>query len=130
MSDSPNRATLRKKTENAFSHRRAANEVLDSIADTQAKWNAALAKLDADADITLDTDYEATLAITDVFEADDERAGAQHKQTIRKSLRSALSHKKLADEICDAIEEMQAAHNAAMAKLDAGEIIARREALM
>ena len=119
MSDSPNRATLRRKTEVAFAHRRAANEVLDSIADTQAKWNAALAQLDADTAGALDADYSANHAISDSFEADDEQAGAAHKQTIRKALRSALSHKKLADEIADFIEEMQAAHNAAMAKLDA-----------
>lgn len=119
MSDSPNRASLRRKCEVAFSHRRAANEVLDSIADTQAKWNAAIAQLDADADGSLDTDYEDNHAISDLFEADDEQAGAQHKAILRKSLRSALSHRRLADEICDSIEEMQAAHNALMAKLDA-----------
>ena len=119
MSDSPNRATLRKKTQSAFAHRRAANEVLDSIADMQAKWNGAIAKLDADTGAALDIDYEATWAISDVFEADSHDAGAQHKATLRQSLRSALSHKRLADEICDSIEEMQAAHNALMAKLDA-----------
>ncbi len=60
-----------------------------------------------------------SLVISDLFEADDEQAGAQHKQTIRKSLRSAIAHKKLADEIADSIEEMQAANNAVLAKLDA-----------
>lgn len=119
MTDSPNRATLRRKTEVAFAHRRLANEVLDSIADSQAKWNGTIAKLDADTGAALDTNYEATWAISDLFEADEEARGAQHRATLRKSLRSALAHRKLADEICDAIEEMQAAQNALLAKLDA-----------
>ena len=119
MSDTQNRATLRRKTEVAFAHKRLANEILDSIADTQAKFNSAMDKLNADTAGALDTNYAATESITDLFEADDEKAGAQHKATLRKSLRSALAHKKLADEIADAMEEMQAAHNAAMAKLDA-----------
>jgi len=67
----------------------------------------------------LDTNYESSGAITDLFEADDVQAGAQHKATLRASLRSALAHRKLADEIADSIEEIQVAFNAMLAKLDA-----------
>ena len=242
MSDSPNRATLRRKTEAALAHRRLANEILDSIVDSQNKWNKLIAKLDADDAASLDQDYSdsagaaeitditcvadssgsldgtyfimyepsgsvafwidvddsgtiepahgadrsveittiatddadtvvagkvqaaidgdsafsaavlgavvtvtnaaegdvtdadagtsgftmdvtsqgsAALGISDLFDADAEGEDAQHKASLRKSLRSALAHKKLADEICDSIEEMQAAMNALEAKLDA-----------
>lgn len=114
-----NKASLRKKTRSAMSHKRLADEILDSLADSQAKWNAAMAKLDADTAIALDTDYAATLSISDVVEFDGEGSQAQHKRSLRESLRSALSHRKLADELADSLEEMQAAHNAMMAKLDA-----------
>jgi len=117
-----NAATLRRKMRSAMSHKRLADELLDSIKDSQEKLNATLDKLDADdADIggNLDTDYEASGAITDVFEADGESEDAQHKQSLRTSLRSALAHRRLADEIADALEEWQTAYNAWLVKLDA-----------
>lgn len=116
---SQHKASRRKSLHSAMSHRRLANEILDSIADAQAKWNATMDKLDADTAGSLDTDYEASGKITDVFEADGEGEGAQHKQSLRKSMRSALSHKKLADELVDAMEEQQTAYNAMLVKLDA-----------
>jgi hypothetical protein len=102
-----------------MSHRRLADEILDSLADVQAKWNDTMDKLDADTAGALDTDYEAVGAITDVFEADGVGSDAQHKQSLRKSLRSALAHRKLADEIADALEEMSVGYNALLVKLDA-----------
>jgi uncharacterized protein with von Willebrand factor type A (vWA) domain len=102
-----------------MAHRRLADEILDSIADTQEKFNATMDKLDADTAAALDTDYESTGAITDIFEADDEGTDAQHKRTLRETMRSAFSHKKLADEVADAMEEMQTAYNAMLVKLDA-----------
>jgi len=113
------KATLRKSMRSAVSHRRLADEILDSLADVQAKWNATMDKLDVDTAAALDTDYAATGSISDVFEADGEGSGAQHKASLRKSLRSALKHKKLADEICDALEEMSVAYNTMLVKLDA-----------
>src|SRR5688500_13680517 len=115
---SAHKATLRKSLQSALAHRRLANELLDSILDTQQKFNAAMAKLDADAALTLDIDYASTLSVTDLFEADTAGSG-QHKATLRQSLRSALMHKRLADEIADALEEMQVAYNALLVKLDA-----------
>ncbi len=111
--------TRRQSMRSAMAHRRLADELLDSINDTQSKFNDTMTKLDADSAGVLDTDYEATGAVTDIFEADDEGTEAQHKATLRKSMRSALSHKKLADEIADAIEEMQTSGDALLVKLDA-----------
>jgi len=115
---SQNKATRRQKLRSAASHRRLADEMLDSIADSQAKWNATMAKLDADTDGAIASDYESTGAITDVFEADDEGQDAQHKATLRQAMRSAFAHKRLADEIADAMEEQQTAYNTFLVKLD------------
>ena len=67
----------------------------------------------------LDTDYEASAAIASIFEADEPKLPGQHKATFRKALRSALAHRKLADEIIDSISEFQVALNALLVKLDA-----------
>lgn len=115
------KATLRVSLRSALSHRRLANELIDGIKLAQDQFNAAMDKLDADSAVALDTDYEATLAISsdEAFEADEQKAGAQHKATLRRSLRSALSHRRLADEIADSVEEAQTAINAMLVKLDA-----------
>lgn len=115
---SQHKATLRKSMRSAVSHRRLADEILDSLANVQAKWNTTMDKLDVDTAAALDTDYATTGSISDVFEADGEGSDAQHKASLRRSLRSALKHKKLADEICDALEEMSVAYNAMLVKLD------------
>lgn len=113
------KATRRQSLRSALCHRRLADQILDGLKTSQDSFNAAMDKLNADTAIALDTDYEASLAIDPTFEGDDTGTGAQHKATLRKSLRSALAHKRLADEIIDAWEEFQTAHNALMVKLDA-----------
>ena len=113
------KASRRQSMRSALAHRRAADELLDSLHDLQKKWNASMAKLDADTAVALDTDYEASGKITDVFESDASALPAQHKSTIRKTMRSALAHRRLADEICDALEELHVAYNAILVKLDA-----------
>lgn len=114
-----NKASMRKKLRSALAHKKLADELLDSIADSQAKWNSTMDKLQADNPASLDTNYASTQSVTDVFEADGENMGAQHKASLRDSLRSALAHRKLADEICDSLEEFQVAFNAMLVKLDA-----------
>lgn len=114
-----NASSLRRRLRSAVAHKRLADTLLDSLKESQTALNAALDKLDADSDVALDTDYEATLAISPVVEFDGKGTGAQHGQSLRKTLRSALAHRRLADEIADAMEEWQVAFNAWMAKLDA-----------
>jgi hypothetical protein len=113
------KASMRKKLRSALAHKKAADKLLDSIVTSQTKWNSAMAKLQADNPASLDTNYTATQAITPKYEADGEGSDAQHKVSLRNTMRSALAHRKLADELCDALEEIQTAHNALMAKLDA-----------
>lgn len=116
---SQHKATRRQSLRSALCHKKLADEILDSINRTQVAFNVTMDKLGADSAGALDTDYEATLAIDPVFEADVASTDAPHKATLRASLRSALSHRRLADEIADAIEEFQTAHTAMLVKLDA-----------
>lgn len=113
------KATRRQSMRSALAHRRLADELLDSLADSQSKFNGLVAQLDAEDKDSGNHTSVAAFAISDVFEADGEGSGAQHKASLRKSLRSALAHKKLADEIADAMEEMATAQNALVTKLDA-----------
>jgi hypothetical protein len=116
---SQNKATMRKKLRSALAHKKAADTLLDSILSTQSKWNSAMDKLQADSPVALDVNYLTTQGITPLYEADGVNLGSQHKASLRATMRSALAHRKLADELCDALEEFQTAHNALMAKLDA-----------
>jgi len=115
---SPHKSTLRKSLRSALSHKKLADELLDSLADSQTKFNSLVSQLNGQAKGVGNTATSAHL-ITDIFEADGTGTEAQHKSTLRKSLRSALSHKKLADEIADSMEELATAQNALSVKLDA-----------
>jgi len=114
---SPHKSTLRKSLRSALSHKRLADQLLDIIQDAQTKWNTTSAKIAADSAVALDIDYSG--GDTTAFDFDAKGTLAQHSATLRKSLRSALSHKWLADETIDAIEEFQTALNTLHAKLDA-----------
>lgn len=108
--------TLRQSLRSALCHKRLADQVLDIMLDAQTKWNTTSAKIAADSAVALDVDYNTGDATAFDFDA----AGtlAPHKASLRASMRSALSHKFLADEIIDAIEEFQTALNTLHAKLD------------
>jgi len=116
---SQHKATRRKSLRSAMAHRKLADTILDSIAQSQTQFNATMDKLNADTSAALDINYESSLAISSPVEFDNVESGAQHKVSLRKSLRSALAHKRLADEIADAVEEQQVAINALLVKLDA-----------
>lgn len=109
--------SLRQSLRSALSHKRLADQLLDLIVDSQNALNATSTKLAADAAGTLDTDYSAGDIAT--FDFDEAGTLAQHKTSLRKSLRSALANKWLADEIIDSIEEIQLSMNVLHAKLDA-----------
>jgi hypothetical protein len=110
------KADLRKTLRSALSHKKLADEIADSIEELQVNFNALMAKIDADA---------GTLAVGNVsgfglvaIGADSVGTEAQHKASFRKSLRSAVSHRRLADQILDAIAGIQEATNDALAQLD------------
>lgn len=114
-----NKASMRTKLRSALAHKSSADALLDGLVLTQERMNALLEKMDADDEADVDVDYEDTLVIESVFESDEAKLPAQNKASMRKVLRSALAHRKLADEICDAMEEIQVAYNALLVKLDA-----------
>ena len=114
-----NKASMRKKLRSALAHKKAADEFLDSLKDSQTKWNSAMDKLQADTPGALDVNYFSTQKISDIYQADGVNHDGQHKASLRATMRSALAHRKLADELCDALEEFATAHNALMTKLDA-----------
>jgi hypothetical protein len=111
------KTSFRKTLISALSHKRAANELIDSIAELESALYGLSVKLDAEAGTLADTDYEAILGMT-AIDADINAAGAQHKASIRKSLISALSHRRLANVILDTIIELQTQINAALVQLD------------
>jgi hypothetical protein len=117
----PHRATLRRSLQSALKHRSAANELLDGIVRAQVAMNAMLDKLDADDTADLDEDYESSTAITHMFQADEPALPARHKATLRRTFTVALSHRSLANEVVDVMEEIQTAINATLVKLDAQE---------
>lgn len=112
------RATRRQSLRSALAHKKAADRVLSVISSLQASWNATMDKLDADSAAALDTDYEASALSTESLDADSP-LGGQHKATLRQILRSALAHKKLADEIVETLEESATAYSLMLVKLDA-----------
>lgn len=115
------KADLRKALRSALAHKVLADEISDSMEEWQAAFNATLAKLDAQAGVLVDTDFADLLGVAAV-DPDAEVLGAQHKVSLRKSLKSALAHSKLADELIEAISGMQKALNDSLAALDAGSV--------
>lgn len=115
------KSTLRRTLQSSLSHRKMANEVADSIEEFQTALNAWMVKLDAESGTLNDTDYVSTLGL-DVIDSDGVGSEAQHKSSFRRSMQSALSHKRLADQILDAISGMQGAMNSSLAALDAGSV--------
>ena len=121
LGSAQHKANLRKSLINALSHKRLANEIIDSIEELRYIYEQLVAKLNAEAGTLNDTDYADTFA-TIAIDADVKGHDAQHKSSFRKSLRSALSHKRLADEIIDSIAGLQGNLNDALAVLDTGTI--------
>ncbi len=116
-SEAQHKSSFRRTLRSALSHKKLADELLDSLSELQTTQNALLTKLDAEAGTLNDIDYESTLGITAV-DSDAEGSEAQHKSSFRRSMRSALSHKKLANDILDATTGLQAAMNDALIQLD------------
>ncbi len=112
------KATQRKTLRSALKHKVAADTILDSMSSLTTNIAAARAKIAADTNLTWDTDYAATLSVK-AIDMDLPSIG-QHKRTMRQVLISSMSHRRLANEIADTIEEAQISLNALLVKMDAG----------
>jgi len=105
------RAPLRAVLKSSLSHKRLANEIVDAMEEAQVSLNAVLIQMDADGGtLSIDSTYEA-YRIADVIDPDAVGTDAQHKASLRQSLRSAISHEEMADYIIDGIATMQAGVN-------------------
>lgn len=113
------KASKRVSLRSALRHKKLADSLLDSLVTTQIAFNALMDKIDADNSATLDVDYVSTQVLDNNFAPDAAGTGAQHAATFRRTLVVALSHNALADEILDAMEEVETTHNTLLAKLDA-----------
>lgn len=101
----------------ALRHKAAADAWLDQgIAPVQAESADVQAKIAADSNGTWDTDYVATHG-TALFDTDTILIG-QYKRTLREILVNALSHKRLANAVCDLMEEVSVSYNAVLAQMD------------
>ena len=112
------KASDNRSLRSALKHKRAADTLLNDISDLETNVAGAAAKVAADTNTTWDTDYAALWAVAET-EWDETGTDAQHKASLRRVMRSALSHKKLADEMVDAMEEAQVSMNAVLAQMDA-----------
>lgn len=120
-SGDPYKVSMRKVMQSALAHRRLANELVDSLEEMQTAYTALLVKLNAESGTLNDKTYVSLLAV-DVIPADDEGTDAQHKTSLRTSLRSAMANAALADKVMDAMVDMQESFNAALALLDTAAI--------
>ena len=112
-----NKADMRKILISALSHKKLANEIIDSVEELQVAFNQLLAKIDAEAGTLNDTNYASLLSV-EVIDSYSAGSEAQHKAPFRKSLQKAVAHKKLANELLDAVSGAQEAFNNALAQLD------------
>lgn len=112
------KASNARSLRSALKHKRAADTLLADLAELETNVAGATAKVAADTNTSWDTDYEATWATA---ETDWDAVGvqAQHKAPLRRVLISSLAHKRLGNEIADAMEEMQVSFNAILAQMDA-----------
>jgi hypothetical protein len=110
------KTSTRSKLRSTMKHKRAADAVADAMEQLQARHNAMLAKLDAEAGTLDDTNYASTLGVS-VMNPSAATLG-QNKASLRKIMRSAMSHQRLADQIVDGIIATQSALNAVLAQLD------------
>jgi len=114
------KSTMRSVIRSSMAHKRLADAIVDGIEDAQVSLNAVLAKMDAGAGTldAVDANWDA-LAITRLVSPDTVRDGAQHKATLRKSLRSAISHKTLADFILDSLVSIESDVNGMITSIKA-----------
>jgi len=115
-----NLSSMRRVWRSKLKHKRLADTLIEALAGLESNFNAMLAKLDAEAGTLDDTDYVSSLAVAAI--SPDAASLGQHKASLRKTMIDAMAHKKLGNEIVDAIAAAQNSFNAVLAKLDAATI--------
>lgn len=127
VNSAQDKASIRRVMRSVLKHKALADTLIDSLAVLEANYNALLIKLDAEAGTLNDQNYASSLSV--VALSPDAHSHGQHQASFRKTLRSALSHARLADQITDGIAASEAALNSALAKLDTANINGQMAAL-
>lgn len=97
----------------------AADEIMAAILNLETKFNAALAKMDAEAGTLNDVNYVSTLGVS-VLDVDRRTVvRGRMKASIRQIVRSAFANKRLADKFLAVIVDAQTNFNTMLALLDA-----------
>jgi hypothetical protein len=98
-------------------HKNAANQLLDVMEELTSQIAGARAKMAADSNGSIDSDYSSSHSVTEV-DMDDKSIG-QHEASLRKITIDKMAHKRLGNEIIDLLEDGQVSLNAILAKIDA-----------
>ena len=109
--------TLRESLRSAMKHKKAADDLLDSIVAMQSRFNTIMTTASADNLTNLaGVGYDTEAAKSNLLDPDADGEG-QHKQSIRRVTISTLAHKALANDLLDSVEEMDLALTATATKL-------------
>lgn len=112
------KASDRRSLRSALRHKKAADTLLDGLTALETNVAGAITKVGLDSNGTWDTDYESLWAVTET-DWDDVGTEAQHKASMRKVMINAMAHKRLANEMVDAMEEAEVSFNAVLEQMDA-----------
>lgn len=112
------KATFRRSLRAALSHKKLADDFLDNLLATQTRMNDIAGQLEIDGAV-ISAGYDTAYPSTSTLSIDTEGTDAQHKASLRTSMRSALRNKGLADDLLDSLDEMDAAMDAATTQLTA-----------
>jgi len=100
--------TLREIMIGSLAHKNLANKICNTLEEISVSYNAVLAQMDADGGtLSNDATYEAFRIKNEDLLSGGQREGGQHQATTTRSLRSALSHRDLANKLIDDMAALQ-----------------------
>jgi hypothetical protein len=109
------KATKRQSLRSALSHKKLADDLLDSMASMQTRMSSLLTQMNTDG--TTMSDYSTGYESASTIVPDAAGTQAQHKASQRASLRSALRNKGLADDLIDSMDELDASMDYVVSQL-------------
>ena len=126
MTEGQNKSSQRRSLRSALAHKALADDILDSLEELDLSINGVSAQLTTDAGVPTAAAYAAFAVTEDEADSLVPEEDAQNKTSRRKILRSSLSHKRLADQLIDALQQMQQEMNLSVTDLDGGTLSAGR----
>ena len=111
------KSSRRKVVISSWKHTNGANQLLDVLEELTTNVADARTKMTADANGSIDNDYVTAAGVTEVDM--DAKSIGQHKASLRKMTIDKMTHKRLANEVIDVLEDGQVSLNAVLTKIDA-----------